>query len=189
MSKYTGKIAILTITTLIAGVLIYAGMPKTKAATHQFGVKTVTCTADATPLDGTTAGREYTFADRVVAQCVELQPETDGVVITAHGAGTSGSAVFNIWGYGKDGAAEMIYASVTGTAGTADYSTTGHFIGTYTGTDVHCAAGGVTISDSGNNRVAKISFGTMGYRFLMFEVTTLATLTDITFEVRRIGYK
>jgi len=157
---------------------------------------------DATPLDGTTSGRTYQPADRVVTAaagtgaCVLLNEETDAVIITMSGTGSNGnSCVFNIWGYGIDrentgadgGPAEAIYNAVTATLGTAVAGAGQLYVDTIAGTDLHTST--IGIKDSGNNRVCKFKFDTQGLRYLYFEPTEFSTLTKIKFLIREVGEK
>jgi len=153
--------------------------------------RVLTLTAvDATPLDGSTAGRTYQASDRPEKYSVALDEETDAVTIKMDGTGADGnSAVFNIFGYGKDSPAERIYHTVTGTLGTAVAGTGRLFAEVFAGTTTHTKTIGITDSVAAGNSVAKIAFDTTGVRFLVFEPITFTTLTAITFHIREWGSK
>lgn len=150
---------------------------------------TITLTAvDATPLDGSTAGRTYQASDRTKGTYLVLSQEADAVVITMDGTGSDGnSAVFTIWGYNANGAAERIYHTVTGTLGTAIAATGRTFVEQFSGTDTHITTIGVKDSAGAGNSIAKLAFDTVGYKFLMFEAITFTGLTAVTFHVREYG--
>lgn len=154
-------------------------------------VRELTLTAvDATPLDGTTAGRTFQAKDRSQAYSLRLDEETDCVTITMDGTGADGnSAVFNIFGYGEDGPRERIYHTVTATLGTAKAGTGRCFAEIFSGTSTHVKTVGITDSVVAGNSVAKIAFDTTGLRYLYFEPITFTTLTAITFQVREWGTK
>lgn len=155
---------------------------------------------DATPLDGTTAGRTYQPKDRLIkvesgtGACVPLRADTDAVIITGSGTGSNGdSAVFHIYGYPMDdletaasgGPAERIYITVTGTLGTAVAGTGQLYFDTFSGTDLHTST--IGIYDSGNNAVCKIAFDCQGLKYLYFEPITFYTLSAIKFYIREVG--
>ncbi len=155
-------------------------------------MRVLTLTAvDGTPLDGSTAGRTYKASDRLALYTVALDEETDAVTITMDGTGADGnSAVFSIFGYGKNGSAERIYHTVTGTLGTAVAPGTGRlWAEVFSGTDVHTKTVGITDSLAAGNSMAKIAFDTTGLRFLYFEPKTFNTLSAIAFHIREWGSK
>ena len=149
---------------------------------------------DATPLNGTTAGRTYQPTDRLATACVPLDEETDAVIITMSGTGSDGnSCVFHLYGYGLDnlengiggGPAEAIYNTVTATLGTGVAGTGQLYVDTISGTDLHTSTIGVY--DSGNNRVCKMAFDCQGLKYLYFEPITFTTLTKVKFIIREVG--
>lgn len=145
---------------------------------------------DSTPLDGSTSGRTYQATDRTTGQYVVLSEEADAIVITMDGTGSDGnSAVFTIWGYSRNGPAERIYHTVTGTLGTATAATGRTFADQFSGTDTHITTVAVKDSGADGNTIAKLALDPIGYRFLMFEPITFTGLTAITFHVREYGLK
>lgn len=141
---------------------------------------------DATPLDGTTAGRTYQSGSFVTTYAVPLDAETDAVIISISGTGSDGNTVaFHIYGAGIGSPIERIYHTVTATLGTGVAGTGQLFADTISGTDVHTSTVGVY--DSGNNTVCKIKFDTQGLRCLYFEPITFTTLTAVKFIVREVG--
>lgn len=194
MKSKTGKIAIFILEALlIVGLIgLFCWKPKpASGATNIYEPRAITITAvDSTPLDGSTSGRTYQPKDRTAEYSYTLRSGCDGVIITAYGTGSENdTAVFNIWGYPLNGPAQLIYGSVTATLGSAVADSGKLYVDTFSGTDVHISPSGVTVADVGNNRVAKISFDTMGYQYLMFECTTFTSLTNITFVVQEVGYR
>lgn len=151
----------------------------------------VTFTAvDATPLDGSTAGRTYQASDRTQAASHGLSEETDAVAITMSGKGSDGdSAVFTLWGYPDVGAAERIYHTVTATLGAGVAGTGELFVDEISGTDTNYTTIGVKDNAANSDTLAKFAFDTVGYRYLMFEPTTFTGLTEVTFYVREYGTK
>jgi hypothetical protein len=153
---------------------------------------------DATPLDGSTAGRTYLRGDAVSAYLVGLGQTVDAVEIFADCAGSDGNtAVFNILGYpfaGKEpnplkpeiGPALKIYDAVTVTLGTAVAGTGRLFVEHFTGTDKHTKTIGLYDNALGGNSIAKMAFDTRGLAALYFEPITFTTLTDIKFHIRTL---
>lgn len=161
------------------------------SATHIRGERTLTLTAvDATPLDGSTASRTYQASDRTAEYCLTLYEEADAVEITVDGTGSDGhSAIFTIWGYSVNGAADRIYHTVTATLGTAVAGTSRTWVEQFSGTDTHATTIGIKDSGAGGNTKAKIYLDTTGLKYLMFEPITFTTLTTITIHMREYGYK
>ena len=158
-------------------------------ATIQRPIREIAFTAvDATPLNGTTAGRTYQGSDKLQAACVKLPEEVDAVIITMSGTGSNGNTcVFHVYGYGygSKAPAERIYNTVTATLGTAVAGTGQLYVDTLSGTDVHTTTLG--IYDSGNNSVCKLKIDTQGLEYLYFEPITFTTLTGIKFLIREVG--
>ncbi len=145
---------------------------------------------DATPLDGSTAGRTYQQNDKLSTALVPLDEETDAVIIYVSGTGSANNTVlFHLYGYGRgvDAPAERILNSVTATLGSAVSGTGQLYADTIAGTDWHTSS--VGIFDSGNNTVCKIKLDTQGLEFLYFEPVTFTTLTAVKFHVREVGQK
>ncbi len=149
---------------------------------------------DATPLDGTTAGRTYLAPDRVKTYSVALDQGTDAVEIIADAAGSDGNtALFNLYGYGKPsptkreiGPALKIFDAVTATLGTAIAGSSRLFVEHFTGLDLHTKTIGLYDNALGGNSIAKMAFDTRGLAFLYFEPQTFTTLTDIKFHIRML---
>lgn len=153
--------------------------------------KTLILTAvDANPLDGTNTGRTFQAADRPKIYTVVLNEEVDAVTIKMDGTGAdSDTAVFNIFGYSRDGPRERIYHTVTATLGTAVAGAGKCYAEKFAGTSTHVKTVGVMDSVDGGNSVAKIVFDTTGLKYLVFEPITFNTLTAITFHIREWGNK
>lgn len=143
---------------------------------------------DATPLDGSSANRTYSPADKTQANIVPLSTDSDGVVITMEGTGANGdSAVFNLWAYTKNGYAHRAYHTVTATLGTAVGAAGRTWAEVFVGTDTHIKTIGINDSLAAGNSIAKIEFDRGPYEFLMFEPITFNTLTAIHFHLVEYG--
>lgn len=143
---------------------------------------------DATPLDGSTTGRTYKSSDRTSAYSVVMTKDVDVVIVTIDGTGSDGdSAVFTIWGYSENGAADRIYHTVTATLGTAVADTGRTWVEQFSGTDTHITTVGIKDSAGAGNSKAKIALDTTGLKFLMFEPITFTGLTTITVHIRKYG--
>ena len=145
---------------------------------------------DATPLDGTTAGRTYQGVDRLDSASYKLPEDTDAVVITMSGTGSANNTcAFNLYGYGfgPESPAERIFDTVTATLGTAVAGTSQLFVDTFAGTDKHTQT--VGIFDSADNTVCKLLIDTSGLEYLYFEPVTFTTLTAVKFFIREVGQK
>ena len=155
-------------------------------ATIQRAQQEVTLSAAVTVLDGTTTGYTYQFSDKPTVGVIELEQDTDAVIITISGTGSANNAcVFNMLGYGVDTPAERIYTTVTATLGTAVAGTSQLYADTILGTDYNTQT--VGIYDSGNNAVCKMVIDTSGIKYLLFELVSFTTMTAVKFHVREVG--
>jgi len=175
---------------LLAGLLLSSYTEPAHAKTLIAKKQTLLLSAvDATILDGTTAGRTYQPADRVGAYTVILAEQCDAVEIHlwSDGAATANdTAKINVYGYGADGPAMRIYEATTVTLGTAVSGVGGLYVDTISGTDKHVTT--VAVSDSADNTVAKLTFDTIGYKYLYFEPETFTGITSCVVEVRQYGF-
>jgi hypothetical protein len=145
-------------------------------------------TAADTVLDGSTAGYTYHQSDRP-ASAFTLTEEHVGSVIMFENYDTSDgiNSAVRIWGYPHKGPAEFI-ADLSLTAGTAriDDVTTNLYTDTITRvndlSDGHIKK--IKITDSGNDRVAKVWFDNVGYGHLYVEVYDLTTSAKISPMIR-----
>lgn len=145
---------------------------------------------DATPLDGTTAGRTYMPTDRQSIYSLALDERCDAVEVTIYSNGSATSndtALINIYGYGRNGPAVRIYDAVTCTLGTAVAPGSGLYADTILGTDKHITT--VIIGDTADNAVCRVMYDTTGLRFLYFEPQTFTGITNIIISVRQYGFK
>ena len=149
-------------------------------------------TAINTALDGSTAGYTYDWTDKP-ATAAPIGPEFNGVEIffiggqksiNSSGDGANGDTTGTtdgtnwdgkLWGYAEGGPAEHI-CDISVTAGTARISdyTTALYADTITiSNDTHLTT--VTATDSGNNRVCKIDFDAVGYKYIHCDITVLTS--------------
>lgn len=145
---------------------------------------------DATPLDGTTSGRQFIAADRVTTYSLSIDDRTDIVEVIGYSTGShtaNDTALINIYGYGKNGPALRVYDAATFTLGTAVEATPGLYADTISGTNYHPVT--VNIEDSGNNTIAKMYIDTTGLRWLYFEPETFTGITNFIIQVREYGFK
>lgn len=152
--------------------------------------RTLTLAAvDATPLDGSTSGRTYLSTDRLALYTVNLLKETDAVEIIGYSTGSDtadDTALINIFGYSKNGPAVKAYDACTFTLGTAVAPDSGLYAGVASGTDLHVTTVGV--ADSVDNGIVKITFDTVGLRYLYFEPETFTGITNFIIQVRQYGF-
>jgi hypothetical protein len=181
------KVIIVVLSLTIALLCLYPAFRlDASTATEKTGV--VPVTSAATLLDGTTAGQTYKAVDLPRTQRYLINASTtDGITINAYGTGSdSNTCVFNIWGYPINGPARPIYTSVTATLGTAVAGATELYVESFSGTDEHLGGSGVIVSNT-TNKVATITFDTIGLKYIVFECTTFTTLTAMYFEVHPWG--
>ncbi len=149
---------------------------------------------DATPLDGSTASRTYMASDRVAGYTIPLKDRCDIVDLyvystTAQAVTANDAVVLNIYGYGSGGPSMPVYDACTFTFGTAVSTGTGLYADTASGTDLHATTTGVTVTDSGNNRIVRLSFDTTGFEGLYVEPETFTGVTGCYVVVRQYGFK
>ncbi len=145
---------------------------------------------DATPLDGSTSARTYLSTDRLALYSATLTEKTDAVEIIAYSTGADtadDTALINIYGYSRNGPAVKIYDACTFTLGTATAPDSGLYAGIASGTDLHSTT--VNVSDSVDNGIVKITFDTVGLRYLYFEPETFTGITNFIVQVRSYGFK
>lgn len=129
---------------------------------------------DTNYLDGVTSGRSLDFSDRP-SYAVALTPNHNGVEIIAKGvaeAADGDNFSFRLWGYAANGPAEHI-ADISCTIGTAKVggSSTALWVDTIViSSDTHIAT--CSVSDSANNRIAKLDFDAGGYTWFVADFTT-----------------
>jgi len=142
---------------------------------------------DITIVDGTlspaTPSFTYHESDRPKS-AFPLNEEYNGSVIIFENYDTTpdvNSAV-NVWGYGKTGPAEFI-AELSLTTGLARIDDESGDLYTDTITQVNDNSDGhakkIKITDNGNDRVSKVWFDNMGYKYLYVEVYDLTTNAKI----------
>jgi hypothetical protein len=145
-------------------------------------------TAVDTTLSPATAGSTFGEHDRPTS-AYRLGEEDNGCIIIFENYDTTpnvNSAV-NIWGYAVNGPAEFI-AELSLTTGAARINDDGGDVYTDTITRVNDVTDGhvkkITIADSGNDRVAKVFFDDIGYRWIYPEVYDLTTGAKINPMIR-----
>ncbi len=91
----------------------------------------------------------------------------------------AGTATVAITGASEGGPEEHICSVDVSSA--ADITESGDYriIDLMTLTSTHLAGCSIAVADSGNDRVAKLGFDAIGYRFINFYVPTLTTITDL----------
>lgn len=125
---------------------------------------------DDTALDGETAGYTYHEHDRP-SGAFELGEDCNAAEIVFAGSDASDGNDFNckLYGYARSGPAEFL-GDISCTIGTARINdvTTALYIDTITVAEQgHIKT--LSVSDSGNNRVAKLAFDTIGHKYLYVE--------------------
>jgi hypothetical protein len=143
-------------------------------------MRTGDVTTDDTALDGETSGYTYHWHDKP-SEAFELGQEFNSCEIiftggyecadnTANADTTDdGNFAFNIYGYTERGPAEFL-CEISGTVGTARItdSTLALYVDTLTvSSQKHMKK--LMVEDSGNNRIAKLSFDVLGYKYLYAE--------------------
>jgi hypothetical protein len=141
-----------------------------------------------TTLSPATSKSTFHESDRP-ASAFKLNEEYNASVIIFENYDTTpniNSAV-NIWGYGKTGPAEFI-AELSLTTGAARIDDEAGDLYTDTITRVNDLSDGhikkIKITDSGNDRVAKVWFDNVGYKYLYVEVYDLTTGAKINPMIR-----
>ena len=152
--------------------------------------------AFAAGLDGSTAGSTFHFSDKP-ASAKWLGEEYNGceiifvagqksMVVSGHpqsiedassGLGDTTGAIDGdnfdgkLWGYTVNGPAEHIcdFSAIIGTAHVDDFSTALYADTIVVTNDTHLTT--VAVTDSGNNRVAKINFDTVGLSYIYCDIT------------------
>ena len=118
-------------------------------------------------LDGSTSGYTFDFSDKPT-HGITLGPEDNAseVYFTCTDTSDDYDFGFQLFGYAQGGPAEKI-CDITGLFGTANLgdSTKALYADTLTVTSTHIRT--VTTSDSGNNRIAKITWDNAGHKFLI----------------------
>jgi len=92
---------------------------------------------------------------------------------------TAGTATVAITGASEGGPEEHICSMGISSAADVVESGTFRIIDTMTLTSTHLAGCSIAVADSGNDRVAKLGFDAIGYRFIKFYVPTLTTISDL----------
>jgi len=126
-----------------------------------------------TQLDGATAGYTYHWSDRpALKEVYRLGEEANGAVIIATSPVESTAdalGCFKLYGYPEGGPAEFM-CDISCAAGTARINDDAEALYVDTmniGSQGHIK--NLSVDDSGNNRVAKLSFDTTGLRYLYME--------------------
>jgi hypothetical protein len=145
-------------------------------------------TAEDILLDGSTAGYTYHESDRPPS-AFQLTEEYNASIIMFenYDASDNKNSGVNLWGYGQTGPAEFI-CDLSLTAGTARINDVTTNLYTDTITRVNDLSDGhikkIKITDSGNDRVAKVWFDNVGYKYLYVEVYDLTTGAKINPMIR-----
>jgi hypothetical protein len=116
-------------------------------------------------------GEEYNGCEIIFAGGQKSLSESDPSLSDTTGTTDGTNWDGKLWGYTSSGPAELI-AEISVTAGTSrvNDATTALYADTITvANDYHLTD--VAVQDSGNNRVAKLNFDTVGYRFIYCEFT------------------
>ena len=92
---------------------------------------------------------------------------------------TAGTATVAITGASEGGPEEHICSIAISSAGGIVESGTFLIVDTMTLTSTHLSGCGIAVADSGNDRVAKLGFDAIGYRFVRFYIPTLTGITDL----------
>ena len=147
---------------------------------------------DATPLDGSTASRTYMASDRIAGYTIPLKDRCDAVDIyvyatTAQAVTADDLVILNIYGYGSGSPSMPVYDACTFTFGTAVSTGTGLYADTASGTALHTLP--VRVTDSGNNRIVKVTLDTTGFEGLYVEPQTFTGVTGCYVVVRQYGIK
>ena len=128
-------------------------------------------TVDDTPLDGETSGYTYDWHDMPQNKVFALGEEANAVEVYFAGWNTTDNFPFSVklYGYCARGPAEFI-ADISGKAGLARINDSTHnlFVDTLIFSDREHIKG-CSISDSGNDRIAKLALDCVGYKYLYFE--------------------
>lgn len=128
----------------------------------------VTEGGEPTELDGVTASYTYDWHDKP-SDAYRLGEEANGVIIiiaNPNDATANANCYFKLYGYAEGGPSEFI-CDVSCTTGTARINDTADALWVDTMTVVSQGhIKNVSIDDSGNNRVAKLSFDATGLKYL-----------------------
>ncbi|HEB29187.1 MAG TPA: hypothetical protein ENI05_15785 [Porticoccus sp.] len=175
----------------LAGVVAF--WPPTESAQGRTlieNLQTLTLSAvDATPLDGTSASRTFLASDRLDIYTIFLTEGADAVEVIGYSTGSDtadDTALINIYGYSRTGPAFKILDATTFTLGTAVAPDSGLYAGVASGTDLHSTTVGT--ADSIDNGIVKVSFDTVGLKYLYFEPETFTGITNFIIQVRQYGF-
>lgn len=166
--------------------------------TYQMGYNVLRSgvTTDDTPLDGTTEGYTYCFADKPAkaatgdpAGAIRVHPAWNNAQVIFWGSDAADEACnYKLYAWREDGPAALV-CSGTFTLGTAYAVATDPnylYADTITATDVWPTE--VVVSDSGNNRVASVAFDLLGYSWLYCEIDIPASGQVATASAKISGF-
>lgn len=132
-------------------------------------------TVDQAALDGATAGQTIHWHDLPAENASggrhSIQPAWSMVEIIAesqHDATNDSNAAFKLWGYADGGPVGEYIADISCTVGTSriEDSASALYIDTMViAEEKHVNS--LTVSDSGNNRVAKLTFDAAGFKWIV----------------------
>lgn len=141
-------------------------------------------TADDTALDGTTAGLTFQFDDKPAA-AKKVGTELNGVEILFYGTDAADETCnFKVYAYRANGPAILVCTGVA-VLGTALHSTGTYYADTLEITDYWSTC---HVLDSGNNRIARLTFDLRGYQWVYVEIDIPAASQVASISAEISGY-